>query len=231
MRTRVLGLLLLLVPSVAFAQDVPKNWTGGYLGLEVGAGQGSVSVTDNAADGIPPGPFNYTTLNLLTGLNAGYNVQAGVFVLGVEGKVGYMIPRGQGTVPSSNPAYHQDLTINPGVTAELSAKAGLALDQTLLYTKAGVTWFGGSAQQVTTKPGYAPTGSGALPGKVVGLGVEQMLTDTVSIKAEYDHTIYDQVTAYQTSTVADPPTPVGYKFYNWTNMGIDTISVGVNVHF
>ena len=230
MRKRVLGFLLLLMPSAAFAQDASKNWTGGYLGLELGAGRGAVSVTDYNG-GVTPGPFDYSTIIVPAAVTAGYNVQAGVFVLGLEGKVGYMAPRGQGMVPSSTPPNHQDLTINPGVTAELSGKVGLGFDGTLLYAKGGVTWFGGSAQQVTTKPGYAPTASEAFRGKVVGVGVEQMITDTVSIKAELDHTVYDRVTAYQTSTVADPPTPIGYNFYNWTDMSDDAITVGVNMHF
>jgi outer membrane immunogenic protein len=230
MRKRVLGLLLLLVPSAAFAQDASKSWTGGYIGLELGAGQGAVSVTDNVDDGVPPGPFNYSTLNVPAAVTAGYNLEAGAFVLGLEGKVGYMAPRGQGTVPSSDPAYHQDLAINPGITAELSGKIGLGFGGTLLYTKGGVTWFGGSAQQVTTRPGYAPTASGAFPGKVVGVGIEQMVTDTMSIKAEYDHAIYDRVTAYQTN-VGDLSSPLGYKFYNWTDMSDDLVTVGVNMHF
>ncbi len=230
MRTRTLGLFaLFLLPSAAQAQDVSNVWTGGYIGLDLGGGRGSVSVTDTNG-GVPPGPFDYTTTNLLADLTAGYNAQMGAFVLGVEGRVGYLDPMGTGLVPSSNPAYHQDLTINPGLTAELDGKLGLGLDNTLFYAKGGLTIFNGSAQQQTTKPGYQTEPSGPFKGWTAGLGLEQMLGGQMSIRAEYAHTVYGTVTADQRN-VGDLSSPIGYRFYNDTNFSTDAITVGVNFHF
>lgn len=216
------------MPTAAFAQDASNIWSGGYIGLDLGGGMGSVSVTDNVNDGVPPGPFDYTTKDLVADLKGGFNLQAGAFVLGLEGKVGYLDPIGSGIVPSSNPGHHQDLTITPGATAELTGHVGIGIDKTLLYVKGGAVIFGGSAQQVTDNPGYKTDPSGAFTGWTAGLGIEQMLSDKMGLTAEYAHTVYSPVTADQ-ENVGDPSSPLGYKFLNWTSFSTDTITVGVNV--
>jgi outer membrane immunogenic protein len=228
MRKRYWGAaLLFFVPSVAFAQDAIDVWTGGYIGLDVGGGRGTVVVTDTHG-GVPPGPFSYWTWNILADLTAGYNFQAGAFVLGVEGRVGYLDPLGKGLVPSSDPAFHQDLTISPGLTAELSGKVGLAVEHTLIYAKGGIVIFNGQSQQVTTKPGYQTEPSGTFKGWTAGVGVEQMVTDNVSLRAEYAHTDYGVVTGDQLS-IGDPP--IGYKYFYDTKFTTDAVTMGVNFHF
>ena len=223
----VLGAVLLLAPSVAFAGDASNVWTGGYLGLDLGGGIGAVSVTDTNG-GVAPGPFTYSTEDLLADIRAGFNLQAGPFVLGLEGKVGYLDPIGKGLVPSTTPPNHQDLTITPGATAELSARLGLGLDRTLIYAKGGAVWFGGTALQTTTKPGYQTEPSGNFTGWTAGLGIEAMIAGNLSLSAEYTHTVYGTVTGDQLSTGDDP---IGYRYYDDTAFSTDTITVGLNVHF
>jgi outer membrane immunogenic protein len=223
----VWGFSLLLLPTAAFAQDASSVWNGGYIGLDMSAGMGAVSVTDTNG-GVPPGPFDYSTKNLEAGLTAGFNLQAGPFVLGVEGRVGYLDPMGSGLIPSSVPGHHQDLMITPGATGELVGRLGLGLDNTLLYVKGGASIFGGTSRQVTTNPGYLTEAAGPFQGWTAGIGIEQMLTANISIKAEYAHTVYSPVTGDQLSISDDP---IGYRYYNDTQFATDTITVGLNAHF
>ncbi|MEO8882546.1 MAG: outer membrane beta-barrel protein, partial [Devosia sp.] len=110
-----------------------------------------------------------------------------------------------------------------------TGRLGLAFDQTLLYAKGGVALYGGQAMQATTKTSYTPTGTGAFVGWALGAGIEQFISSNVSLKAEYEHLGFGSQLGYQTN-VSDVSTPIGYKFNNWTEFGIDTVKVGIDYH-
>jgi len=101
----------------------------------------------------------------------------------------------------------------------------------LIYAKGGFAFFDGEAKQATTKPGYAPTGTDTFTGWTLGGGAEYFLTRSISLKAEYLHFDFGTQRAYQTTTVADPPTPVGYQFNNWHDVSFDSVKAGIAYHF
>jgi outer membrane immunogenic protein len=53
----------------------------------------------------------------------------------------------------------------------------------------------------------------------------------VSIKAEYQHFDFGEEHGNQTALMADPPTPAGFRFDNFTTVDFDTFKVGLNFHF
>lgn len=222
---------LAVMSSSAFADDLStRDWTGAYVGVHAGALRGDVSVLDDVNDGVDPGPFAYSITGFFGGGTAGYNWQAGNLVFGAEGDIGYLSPSGSGMIGSAHVGNHQDLTLGGGVYGEITARAGLAFGSTLIYAKGGWAYFGGSAMQKTTADGYMPTGTGAFSGWTGGGGVEQMLTDAISAKVEYQHFDFGTQEASQTN-VGDTSSPIGYVFHNWHTLGIDTIKVGLNYHF
>lgn len=233
MRNYLLGLVFVAVfgSSSAFAGPAVNNWTGLYVGAHVGGLWGDVDVTDNAADGVPPGPFPYSINGVFGGGTVGYNWQHQSLLIGIEGDLGYMDPDGEGRIPSSTPPNYQALTLDSGLYADITARLGVTFDHTLVYAKGGYAYFDGEAMQATTKPGYAPTGTDSFSGWVLGGGVEHFIAPNLSIKAEYLHFEFDTESGYQTSTIADPPTPIGYRFYNWHDVDMDTVKVGINYHF
>src|ERR1700733_7433438 len=124
MRKILIPLLLATSSSVALADgsgDHAMNWTGPYVGAHLGYAWGDASVTD-ISGGVTPGPFDYSPNGIFGGATAGYNFQAGCAVFGIEGDAGYMDLTGDGVAPSSNPAFHQDLTLDGGFYALIAGR-------------------------------------------------------------------------------------------------------------
>lgn len=92
------------------------------------------------------------------GVRAGYNYQAGSFVVGVEGGLEY-------SVNTSGPFPLANVT-----DAGIVGRAGIAMGRTLLFGVAG----GGAMFNGTTTPYWT-----------VGAGIEAMLTDALSVRADY----------------------------------------------
>ncbi|MBY0561432.1 outer membrane beta-barrel protein [Hyphomicrobium sp.] len=221
--------IVMAASSTAMSQEY--HWTGLYGGASVGYGWGDATVTDNAKDGVNPGPFGYSPDGVLAGGTLGYNLQLDRVVLGIEGDIGYMDVAGSGIIGSTHADHHQDLTLDGGAYGDITGRAGIALGRALVYGKGGLAFYSGEASQATTNPGYAPTGTDTFTGWVAGGGIEYALTESLSIKAEYLHFDFGDQDAYQTSLVADDPTPAGYKFHNTTDLNVDTVKFGINYHF
>ena len=232
MRKCLLGLAFIAIGSTsALAKPVVYNWTGGYIGAHIGGVWGDVDVKDDIKDGVLPGPFGYSVDGVFGGGTAGYNLQFDNFVIGIEGDLGFIDPNGSGIIPSSNPIYHQDITLDSGLYGDITGRLGVTFDGLLIYAKGGFAFFDGEAKQATTKPGYAPTGTDTFSGWTLGGGAEYFLTRSISLKAEYLHFEFGTQRAYQTTTVADPPTPVGYQFNNWHDVSFDSVKAGIAYHF
>ena len=211
----------------ALGQDRGQEWTGPYIGANVGYGWGNVGVTDTNG-GVDPGPFKYTTQNIFGGGSAGYNLHLGPAVVGIEGDLGYMNVNGSGIIPSSTPPNHQDLTLDSGLYADVTGRLGFAAGRTLFYGKAGWAYFDSHAQQVTTKPGYSPTSTGAFDGWVYGGGIEHKFAPNLSLKVEYLHFDFGSQAGAQTS-ITDPP--IGFVYTNSHDVTVDTVKVGINYSF
>jgi outer membrane immunogenic protein len=135
---------------------------------------------------------------------------------------------GTGIIPSSDPAQHQDLTLDSGLYATATGRLGWAFGDTLIYGKGGWAHFDSDAKQTTTKPGFISTGTGAFNGTVYGGGVEHFINRNITIKAEYLHFNFGTRGGMQTSITDDPP---GFHYLNETSVVDDTVKVGVAVHF
>lgn len=218
------------VAAIAPAASAAPSWTGWYAGLHAGYARSHVSVTDNAADGVDPGPFSYGQNGAIGGGQFGYNYQFGHFVVGGEADVGYMGLSGSGRIGSANAAAHQDLTLDGGMYGDVKARLGYAFGRNLVYATGGWAYFHTNAQQATTNPGYAPTGTGSLNGWTFGGGYEYRLSDALSLKVEYQHFDFGTHGGYQTN-VGDPTSPPGYQFLNEHRVTVDAVMAGLNYHF
>jgi outer membrane immunogenic protein len=222
-----LGVLAASLVGISLTSAAAGEWSGLYSGVHAGGVWGDVSVT-NTAQGVLPGPFEYSTSGAFGGGTAGFNLQSGGFVYGIESDLGYLNLNGAGIIPSADPNHHQDITLRGGVYGDITGRVGFSAGQTLFYGKGGVAFFGGQANQVTTKPGYAPTPTGSFTGWTLGGGLEHQFTPTVSVKVEYLHFDFGTASGYQTSTMNDPPTPIGTQFPNIHAVTADSIKIGLN---
>lgn len=222
---------LALGAGTAFALEPatpkPSPWNSFYIGGHVGYGWGDTTIHDTTG-GVPDGPFGYTPAGAFGGWTVGINRQFGAIVVGLEGDMGWMDIKGAGQIASSNPAYHQDITLGGGLYGVAAARMGYAIGPTLFYAKGGGAFYGGEADQTTTKPGYRTHGTDVFYGWAAGGGVEHFITSTISLKVEYLHFDFGKQGGMQTS-ITDPP--INYQYLNTTNLTAETVKLGVNFKF
>jgi outer membrane immunogenic protein len=174
------------------------DWTGPYIGAHVGWGWidldgafDTSDVGDDSPDGPLPndfgdgqGKFDLDDNNILGGLQAGYNVQFDQFVLGVEGDISFTDLHDKRTnVDEEKVSFDTNLLIS------LRARAGLAMDNLLIYATAGGAW---TDTNFKAKNGPPPpdedTSSGDTDlndiGFVVGGGAEYAFDENWSVRAE-----------------------------------------------
>ncbi|WP_269931533.1 outer membrane protein [Aminobacter sp. HY435] len=198
----IAGLAPVVMPAVAHAADMASgyqessgayDWSGIYGGGHVGVSN----------DGFP-NPFSSKTGWSLGG-QVGANFQSGMFVYGAEMDASF-----------SNGTRHNianGAQLERNFDAAAKARAGVALDRTLVYGTAGygVTKF--------TPKSNVSSGDNWEGGILLGAGVEQAISDKVSGKIEYNHVDYGKVR----STVG------GVKQAD--ELGSNTLKAGLNYRF
>jgi outer membrane immunogenic protein len=197
--------VLLLGTASATAQPL-FDWSGFYVGANAGYGWGRSGVSMPAVD--PSFTIVYRTFFLedrttlkpngfLGGAQAGYNVQTGSFLWGLEGDAQYMrlkSSRDTGFIPGPfplNPAhnvrYQENLSANNFFTLRL--RGGVVAGPSLFFGTAGlaVTRVAFS-RDITVQGGathYPGSTSSTKAGWTVGGGLEYAIAPGWTAKAEY----------------------------------------------
>jgi outer membrane immunogenic protein len=189
---------LQIYKSPAFAPPA-FSWTGLYVGAHVGAGFGTtetsvdVSSALTAVTGTPisaSAPLASETFNgFVGGIQAGYNQQLGVIVLGIEGDLDAASL--QGTAPC---VLVLNCTMKHNWIADVTGRVGVvAVDRALIYLKGGVAWegsnftVGNSVNVAGTTLAANASGSGTQVGGLLGMGVEYAFLPNWSAKLEYNY--------------------------------------------
>jgi outer membrane immunogenic protein len=224
------------------------SWTGFYVGGNIGGAWQDVSSTyTGMANVFAAGLFDAAILagalpshttqqagGFLGGLQAGYNVQNGTFVYGVEADANWLNARGSSTVNTNVVAlfYPPITTITEAKTewlATVRGRAGvLAAPQTLLYVTGGLA-VGGVRGSTTITPTPCATNAFCSAGSfsdtrwgwTAGGGLEQAFASQWSVKFEYLY--YDLGTASYTANEISPAFPA---FAGNPNVRIDTKFTG-----
>jgi outer membrane immunogenic protein len=226
---------------------VPSTWSGFYVGAHGGYASGD-SVT-RLADVYPGGLFALDLANRtlptrvagsragpLAGLQTGYNLQIGRYVLGLEGDASFADVRGTASFSGVDlvafPGLMTRTTFRSELTAlgSLRARGGFAFDRLLIYGTGGAAIGDVRTTVGVNIPGaYAHEWSrtAAEWGWVAGAGIEYALTGNLTFKTEYLR--YDL--GSRTTQHADPPAfgaeYIGYK----SDIRGNTVRSGLNVRF
>jgi outer membrane immunogenic protein len=156
----------LAAPEVVAAEP-GNDWNGFYLGALLGYSFGDSDIGDEAElDGIEGGAY------------AGAAWQYNNFVLGIEGDV----------LASGLESDLDSLQVEQGFNGSLRARAGIALDQFLLYGTAGA-----AMTELELDDGLG-SDSQALLGWTAGAGAEAMITDNITARVEYRYSDYEDET-------------------------------------
>ncbi len=219
--------LVALMTTVALVDAQQEfSWTGFYLGGAIGGNfttydlPGSFDSITTKPLGLPPttitlpvGGLHKTDGSLLGGGQLGYNLQFGVFVIGLEGDfngtssdVSQSFVFASAVLPPFN-TLTAERTVESSWMASARLRAGVALHSVLLYATGG-----GAFTDVTVHADDSFTGNlhvssssaDITAGWTVGGGVEWAITKAVSVGLEYRHSDYGT----NTYNIATPGAPI-----------------------
>jgi outer membrane immunogenic protein len=228
------GAVIAISTTVAFAADLPMrsappvyvppplyNWSGFYIGDNAGVGWsngGNVTVFDPALGPQSIGVNSHS--GFIGGGQIGYNFQVGEFVYGLETDIQYASIGG-----SVNWGPYGRLGVSTGSSGEyfgtLRARAGYAIDRTLLYLTGGLAYGGLNSSPLggnaTSNVGYA-----------LGGGVEYAFTQNWTAKVE---ALYINLSNGSNRTIAVTNGGAVFPISASAGNGGGLLRVGVNYKF
>lgn len=189
-----------LVHGAALADDT--GWGGAYVGVHVGdLIQGGKLTLSPIGDTPPDAALNpgLGGSNAFGGVLAGYNMESGSTVYGVEGDIGFgdaksVVLSDKASVPMD--IWYAGNTLEQKIDGHVRLRAGVT-DGPLLFFAAGGLAITSAKLQVD---GYCPpflyTGeaSKTLVGGSIGAGVEYEISDRFTARAEYLFDFYGHAT-------------------------------------
>ncbi|MDR3421593.1 MAG: outer membrane beta-barrel protein [Xanthobacteraceae bacterium] len=204
----------------------PVTWTGCYAGAQVGAGWGQKDLNDSA--GIVSPLTGFTSANLgisgfMLGGQIGCDYQfASKWVLGIEGAVsGGNITGNTGVaVPGDSATFNEKTDLLTSVTA----RAGYAWNDWLLYAKGGVAWAGDRYSVFDVAGTYDFNGLETRFGWTAGAGVEWALWNDWSLRLEYDYYGFGTRSVTFIDNVTGTVGPLDIK------QNIQVVKLGLNFH-
>jgi outer membrane immunogenic protein len=225
-----------------------NNWSGWYIGGNVGYGwgNGDTSLAESTAIiGFANQSFGNHSNGVIGGGQIGYNWQVGSLVTGLEADI-----QGSGIRGTSNSRltsiFGPSNTINGSSEAKLSwfgtvrARLGVTLTPSLLLFGTGGLAYGNvrnsanadaSFNAGTLHNDFPAQTSQTKAGWALGGGAEWMFTRGWSAKVEYLHIDLGKTSAVGSALANGiPATFTDSVNYTFTNR-FDTVRVGVNYHF
>jgi outer membrane immunogenic protein len=221
------------------------SWTGGYIGFHAGAGWGTAqaavtSVTAELDDN--PG-FNELAFDegtgtisgfnvplaqvqengFLFGGQAGYNLQSGMWVFGIEGDISGTNLKG--TAPC---LLVVSCTAQSDWIATLAGRVGVTYDRTLFFLKGGAAWANVKYDANLNLGSIVQFDSNVTDtrfGWMIGTGVEYAITQNLSAKIEYDY--LDFGSKNYSFSLSPLPASLGVDI----DQKIHLVKGGLNLHF
>jgi outer membrane immunogenic protein len=238
-KTLLAGTALCLVSFGAVAADLPArmptkapvyvapafSWTGFYVGAHVGYGWGTHDTElldeDHKSNGI------------LGGFQAGYNLQAGNAVFGIEADWSFSGVKSDDRVVFTAGAANSTTDIEHKLAwlATLRARLGYSFGNVLPYVTGGLAYGEMKSSASAVNTGFGAPFDGTFAGSdtqrhfgwVVGGGVEFAISSNWSAKAEYLHV--DLGTEHYLALPVLDPVPRSH------DLVVDIVRVGLNYRF
>jgi outer membrane immunogenic protein len=180
-------------PPKVFPPPAIYNWTGVYLGGNLGADFLADRITQAAPNALVSltGPANSSPVGLIGGGQFGFNYQFSNVVVGAEATISATTTSGSGRVPDTTAGFTNSFTSAPRWLATATGRLGFANNDLLLYAKGGAALMHTDYTETILGPGG---GVAVVPsslndnrtGFVAGVGLEYGLTENVSARAEYE---------------------------------------------
>jgi outer membrane immunogenic protein len=222
------------IPPPAYLPSV-YNWTGFYIGGNIGAGWSGLSDTNtNFSDTLGSTFSAATNAQFLGGGQVGVNYEfANGIVIGAEAMLDGFANSQNATVTATDPTGTVAANIgtsNARWLATVSGRLGYAWDRVLLYAKGGGAWVATNSPAISvsgTPATFSSITNTTSSGYTVGFGVEWAFSGNWSARAEYAYIGLPN----QTFTVA-PGTPTfGGDVVTFSNRNISMVTGAINYKF
>ena len=270
-RSALLASAVLGSTGAAFAADLPARtapapyiaaqiftWTGFYVGLNAGGGwnngNGGISTNVNTAVNPIYGGGSSSHDGFTGGVQAGYNMQFGSWVAGVEADINYLDRKvsGSGSFPTAPAGAGTDFVVNRtggdnNWFGTVRGRLGYAFDRFLIFGTGGLAFggnnHGASVSQrnfsaLTVGAPFSLNGSGddnSNIGWALGAGGEYAFTNSISFKVEYLHVALGNNHSSSFTTASGAPLNPGYGGGQVINVSdrnrFDIVRAGVNFRF
>ena len=213
------------------------NWTGFYIGGNVGVDWNSGSFADTLGNSFSS---SGNAVKFMGGAQVGFNYEfAGGFLLGAEADFDFF-PNAANTSNTISltttrggvPVGTGSVTVNNGWLTLLTGRVGYAFDRFLPYAKGGFAWVGSNNNNVNlTTPGGTTVSYGAGNnsnyGWTVGAGVEWAFYGNFSARLEYDYVGLNS----QTISIPASSAILGGDQFTGSNRSIQMVNLGINYKF
>jgi outer membrane immunogenic protein len=218
----VAGTALLSVPATADSGN--HDWTGACVGANVGAGMSSGSI-DNPDGELGSESFNERLIQ--GGVVGGYNKQFRSTVPGLEGEINWGDQNHQGTLDGGiTPGLFENSISRVDWTGAILARVGKAGEDSLYFVEAGPAVARASGSVTRNESSENWVYNSWQPGFKAAVGAEFMVSDHLSVRAQYSMLTIVGRTAY-----ASPGfTPGTTDRYIWTNSQA-AATIGATRHF
>ena len=195
---------------VAGPPPVVYNWTGFYLGGNVGGhfGNDDISTTTGVAAIDTISSTALKPQGVLAGLQAGYNWQIGNVLVGIELDGNWMDGTASRTLTNFGPPLNRGdvlaTDVNPVFLTTVRPRLGVVFDRFLVYVTGGLAVSTFKTTDSFTQGGtvFATSKSTTRTGETIGGGLEYAFLDSWTFKAEYLYTSFGSYdTDIQNNTV------------------------------
>ncbi len=174
------GFTITAANAADVSEPVLHDWSGLYIGAHVGYGEANMDGCADCTDGDFPMDASELDLSgIVGGGHIGYNTQMDSLVLGVEADftwTGFDDEANEQVIGSDS--FSGDVEY----LATIRARAGLAMDNLLIYATGGIAFVDASVE-ADQGPNHDEEDFNDIGG-VVGGGAELAISDNVSLRAE-----------------------------------------------
>jgi outer membrane immunogenic protein len=221
-----------LIPPPVYAAPV-YNWTGFYIGGNIGAGWSGLSST-NFSDTLGSSFTAPTNVQFLGGGQVGANYQfSNGVVIGAEAMFDWLSNSQNAIITATDPtgAVAANIgTANARWLTTVSGRLGYAWDRVLLFAKGGGAWVATNSPAISvagTPASFTSISNSTSSGYTAGFGVEWAFSGNWSVRAEYAY-----IGLPSQSFTVTPGTPTfGGDVITFGNRNISMVTGAVNYKF
>lgn len=221
------------LPQIYKEPPAVYNWTGFYVGGNIGAAWQGLSGT-NYFDTIGSTFTAPTNVQFMGGAQVGVNYEFwNNVVIGAEAMFDWLPNTTNASITATAPDGTAAFlgTINNRWLTTATGRLGYAWDRVLFYGKGGAAWVGPSSNpgiSIGTVPATLSSSNNPDFGWTAGFGLEWAFWNNWSLRAEYD---FIGLTNAKTFTVSPGPTIFGGDVITYNYRNISIVTAGVNYKF